>query len=62
MIIIFSLLKDISLVQPRMPILRKERLRKSAYLNKNIGSLSPEKVLDLYNRTIDDKVFQTPIG
>ena len=42
--------------------LAKREVKKVAYLNKNIGSLSPDKVLDLYNRTIDDKVFQTPIG
>ena len=37
-------------------------VKKVAYLNKNIGSLSPDKVLDLYNKTIEGKSIQTPIG
>ncbi len=42
--------------------LARREVKKIEYLNKNIGNLSPEKVLNLYNRTIDGKVFQTPIG
>ena len=42
--------------------LARGEVKKVAYLNKNIGSLSPDKVLDLYNKTIEGKSFQTPIG
>lgn len=50
----FSSIKDADLA--------RREVKKVEYLNKNISSLSPEKVMDLYNRSIDDKVFQTPIG
>ncbi len=42
--------------------LARREVKKIEYLNKNIGNLTPDKVLNLYNRTIDGKVFQTPIG
>lgn len=40
----------------------REELERIEYLNKNVKNYTPKKLLLLYDRILDEKLFQTPIG
>ena len=42
--------------------LARQEERKIAYMDKHMDYSVPEKVLMLYNRSIDERIFKTPVG